>query len=504
VPVESLLRAAGPLRHAYESVDWAATPLGPIPDWSPALRGAVDLVLGTRFPSTLLWGPEFVLVYNDAYTELIAEKHPRALGRPAREIFPEIWDEIGPLMQAVLDGEGSTWVEDQLLPLERRGFLEDCFFTYGYSPVRGEDGAIEGVLDIAWETTRQVVDRRRLLLLGRLAAALVEAERTGDVREQALPILRGAVDDLPEAHLLLGGERPPELPGLVVLPLGRDATLAVRRSPHLPHDVAYDDFLRLLGTTLTQALDRVAVRESQRGLSEALQRSLLTHPLEPDHLELAVRYQPAAEEAQVGGDWYDSFLDPDGALVLVVGDVSGHDRRAAAAMAQVRNLLRGVAFTSGASPAGVLDRLDAAMQGLDVGAAATAVVARVEQTPEDKAAGRRLLRWSSAGHPPPVLVHPGGRVEVLRRPPGLLLGIGAAERTDHTVVLEPGSTLVLYTDGLVERRREAFDDRLEWLSGLLAAGHDEPAESLADRLVAAAGGDAEDDVALLVLRAHPE
>ena len=176
MPGDALLEAAGTLRQAYAQVDWAATPIGHPSSWSPALRNAVDLALGTHFPVTLFWGPEFVLVYNAAYAPLIGDKHPAALGAPAREVFPEAWDAIGPLMEGVLGGQGATWVEDELVPLERRGFLEETYFTFSYSPVRGADGTIEGVMDIAAETTRQVVDRRRLETLGRLREALSDAE----------------------------------------------------------------------------------------------------------------------------------------------------------------------------------------------------------------------------------------------------------------------------------------------------------------------------------------
>lgn len=137
-----LLEGAGGLRRAYEEVDWEATPLGAIPTWSPALRNAVDLALHTQFPVTLLWGPEFILVYNEAYVPLIADKHPAALGSPARKVFPEVWDTIGPMMESVLTGEGSTYVEDKALPLMRRGRLEEAYFTFSYSPVRGPGGVI--------------------------------------------------------------------------------------------------------------------------------------------------------------------------------------------------------------------------------------------------------------------------------------------------------------------------------------------------------------------------
>ena len=162
------------------------------------------------------------------------------------------------------------------------------------------------------------------------------------------------------------------------------------------------------------ALDNSRLYEQQRRLAEGLQRSLLTAPPEPDHAEIVVRYRPAVEAAEVGGDWYDAFLQPSGATMLVIGDVVGHDTEAAAAMGQLRGMLRGIAYrrrAPGRPPCST--ELDAAIQGLGMGTMATAAIARVEQTPEERAAGLTRLRWSNAGHPPPLLLHPDGRIEEL-------------------------------------------------------------------------------------------
>ncbi|WP_138757504.1 SpoIIE family protein phosphatase [Modestobacter altitudinis] len=261
-----------------------------------------------------------------------------------------------------------------------------------------------------------------------------------------------------------------------------------------------------------QALDRLQTRTAERtalnalaGTVEALQRSLLSDPPEPDHLELSVRYLPAARQAQVGGDWYDSFLLSDGRTVLVIGDVTGHDSHAAAAMAQVRNVLRGVAHHSGGRPSEVLTGLDAAMRDLDIGTLATAVLATVEQTAADAARGARVLRWSNAGHPAPLLVQPDGSIEVLERPADLLLGVDPERpRHDHARELAPGSTVLLYTDGLIERRGVPLDDGVRWLGDLLRELRHLDLEELCDRVLAELAGRVDDDVALLAIRAHPE
>lgn len=268
------------------------------------------------------------------------------------------------------------------------------------------------------------------------------------------------------------------------------------------------DLLQALGALTAQTLQRLRAHRAEqqanaavRQLSETLQRSLLTAPPRSAAFELAVRYQPAAQEAQVGGDWYDAFSVHDSTMTLVVGDVAGHDRNAAAAMAQVRNVLRGVAQTLDAAPGAVLRGLDVALARLDVQALATAVLCEVGPAPACEAPQALLLRWSNAGHPPPLLVHPDGRAELLGTDPDLLLGIQpSATRGDHQMVLPPGATLVLYSDGIVERRDHALDIGLERLRQAASDLHELAPDALCDALLARLAVGAEDDVALLVLR----
>ena len=283
-----------------------------------------------------------------------------------------------------------------------------------------------------------------------------------------------------------------------------------------PHDVAPAELevLDALAAQCSQGLERIQVRHAERRsatavrrMSETLQRSLLTDPPQLDHLQIAVRYRPAAREAQVGGDWYDAFLTPDGATCLVIGDVAGHDRDAAAAMGQMRNLLRGVAYTLEEPPAAVLSVLDRAIRDLAVGSLATAVLARVEVVEQQEAGGPclRRLRWSNAGHPPPLVIGADGGARLLRTEADLLLGLDpGTDRADHEVLLEPGATVLLYTDGMVERRDASLEAGLERL--LTAAGEFSGLElsELCDRLLDLLGAPGDDDIALLALRALPD
>jgi PAS domain S-box-containing protein len=276
------------------------------------------------------------------------------------------------------------------------------------------------------------------------------------------------------------------------------------RGPHSPAEV---DTALEIGRRAGLALHHARLFGQQRALADALQRSMLTDPPAPNHCEIVVRYVPAAAGAEIGGDWYDAFLQASGGTVLAIGDVVGHDTRAAAAMGQVRGLLRGISYSSGGTPAEVLAGLDRALKGLDLDIMATAVVARLEQDEADRRAGRTRLRWSNAGHPAPIVVDPDGKITVLDLPPAdLLLGVSPeAPREDHVAELPRGSTVLLYTDGLVERRNRDIDAGTEELIDVLRDCADLPLEMLCDRILGRLFlPDAEDDVAVLAVRLHPE
>jgi len=253
------------------------------------------------------------------------------------------------------------------------------------------------------------------------------------------------------------------------------------------------------------ALDNARLYSTQRQLAEGLQRSLLTEPPEPDHAEIAVRYLPATEAARVGGDWYDAFLQPGGTTMLVIGDVVGHDTEAAAAMGQLRGLLRGIATYSDAGPGEVLRGLDVSMAVLQTNTLATAAVARFEQTLDELDEGVTRMRWANAGHLPPLVVNPDGSVAELASWRGdLLLGVDPeARRRESVVTLGRGSTVLLYTDGLIERRDADLDTGMVRLRAALAELAELPLDELLDELLERlVEGRPEDDVALVAVRLH--
>ncbi|MEV6122207.1 SpoIIE family protein phosphatase [Streptomyces sp. NPDC052077] len=234
-----------------------------------------------------------------------------------------------------------------------------------------------------------------------------------------------------------------------------------------------------------------------RQVALALQRSLLTAPPDVPGLDIAVRYRPSVLGAEVGGDWYDSFVLRDGAVVLTIGDVAGHDLPAAVTMSQMRNMLRGFALDREEPTGEILRRLDMAVQTLYPEGIATCILARVERP----ASGLRL-QYSVAGHPPPLLVDPDGTARFLTGADNPLIGLvpDPAPTSAHEP-LPPGSTVLLYTDGLVERREEDLWTGLERLRHAAAAAAGQPLGVLCDELLAGllpTGGP--DDVAMLALR----
>ena len=164
---KSRIIGQGEMAELIRAFDWECTSLGPVETWSKTLVTAVNLLLASRHPMFLWWGPDLIQFYNDGYRPSIREdKHPSAIGQRGRDCWPEIWPIIGPQIEGVMTRGESTWNVNQLVPIKRHGTLEEVFWTYGYSPVRGKEGAVEGTLVVCSETTERVLsDRRQRTLL---------------------------------------------------------------------------------------------------------------------------------------------------------------------------------------------------------------------------------------------------------------------------------------------------------------------------------------------------
>lgn len=270
-----------------------------------------------------------------------------------------------------------------------------------------------------------------------------------------------------------------------------------------PGGVDEDDLATFtdLGVRAGLAVDNARLYTREHSAALTLQRSLLPDVPQLPGFDVAAVYRPASVRAEVGGDWYDVLDLPGSGVGVAVGDVMGHDLRAAAAMGQLRSVLRSYAW-GGDSPAEVVRRLDLLVRGLGMAGMATCVYAHVL----DGCDGARRVVYARAGHPPPVLVRPGRTPRLLDQAVTTPIGVLKPDRPigQAEVAMPRGSALVLYTDGLLERRDRPLQDGIAELTGVLAgAAHDASAADLCALLVERllpAGAGAEDDACVLVIR----
>ncbi len=199
------LSGDGEMSRRTRQFDWSTTPVGPTSQWPQGLKTAVNIMLGSRYAMWLGWGPEFTFFYNDAYAKMtLGPKHPWAFGKPAAEVWPEIWDDVGPRAQSVLQTGVATWDEGLLLFLQRRGFSEETYHTFSYSPLPSDDGTVGGMLCVVTEDTERTIGERRLRTLRELAARTSEeATSAEEACQNAALAIGGNPQDLPFALIYL-------------------------------------------------------------------------------------------------------------------------------------------------------------------------------------------------------------------------------------------------------------------------------------------------------------
>ncbi len=549
---------------ALSALRWADTPLGAPEKWDPVVRAVVDLVLASPVPMALLYGDDLVLIYNEGYAELIGARHPQALGRPAAEVFADVWHEPGAgevIERAYRRGE--PFLErEAVLPVDRHqtGPARPPTFTRGFSPVRDSAGRTIGVLSVAAQTSQVT---RQLEGLSDFAAALAGTLTLDDV---ARVTLRHCLDSFDADRVTFGVDEgsawrmvrrvrgelldeaderlPPlwrRLPADSPLPIVVAARTGVpafttdgqplRKCAADRHDekirslaalplrsavvhgaltVGYQAthswspaeraLLAASAELVGQAAERARRFETQHGTAQLLQRSMLPEQL-PDlpRLRIAARYDPGVDGNAAGGDFYDAFVLPTGALGVVLGDVAGHDVQAAARMGQVRAALRALALTDPRPDAVLagLDRLVASL-GTEDGTQElfVTVVFGVIEVDQER------ITLASAGHPAPLIRRcpTGGRptAEYVELCPGPPLGLGHRSRTT-TVPFHPGDTLLLYSDGVVERRWQDLSAGLAGLPAAVMAASSGDPRALCAAASAAVPGATEDDVAVLAV-----
>ncbi|NJK74710.1 MAG: GAF domain-containing protein [Microcoleus sp. SU_5_6] len=198
---EQLFSGKSEMAQRMRALDWSQTPLGAIETWPQSLRSALSICLNSRFPIAIYWGPEYILLYNDAWRPIVGDKHPRSLGRPAREVWSEIWDSIGPELAGVTaTGEG-TFHNDEMLAMHRFGYTEECFFEYTFNPIQGQGGEIDGVFNVVSETTYRVLNDRRTRLLREVASKTGTTKTTEEACAAIIEAIESDPADIPCAFL---------------------------------------------------------------------------------------------------------------------------------------------------------------------------------------------------------------------------------------------------------------------------------------------------------------
>lgn len=207
--IPSFLRHDGEMSALLASHPWDHHPLGAPASWPQSLKTVVNVCVHARFPMLLWWGPELYMLYNDAYRRILgSEKHPRALGRAGAECCPEVWHTIGPMLHSVLASGTGTRGADQLLTLDRNGFLQECYFTFSFSPIHDETGGVGGVFAAVTETTARVLHERRLETLRRLNDAISECGNEDEVLAAAVETLARQRRDFVWAACWSAGDGP--------------------------------------------------------------------------------------------------------------------------------------------------------------------------------------------------------------------------------------------------------------------------------------------------------
>ncbi|HET9972821.1 MAG TPA: response regulator, partial [Streptosporangiaceae bacterium] len=220
----------GEMARRMREYPWAGSPLGDPAGWPASLRTAVRICLTSRFPMIVWWDEPLYVFYNDAYRPLMGRKHP-GLMRPGQQVWGEIWDIVGPMLESVRHTGQATWSEDLLLPMDRHGYWEEAYFTYSYSPLHGDDGTVRGVFTPVKETTEEVISRRRLAALHELGAQAGQARSVGEACTLVVRAIERAPQVLPYAAVYLRG------------PSG-DAVLAASTAPDTPGGWPVEEVLR--------------------------------------------------------------------------------------------------------------------------------------------------------------------------------------------------------------------------------------------------------------------
>jgi signal transduction histidine kinase len=200
---DAVLSGGGEVSALMRAIDWSATPLGPVESWPQSLKTCVRVVLTSRQPMFIWWGDRLINLYNDAYRSILGGKHPWALGRPASEVWREVWDQIVPRAASAMRADEGTYDEALLFIVERNGYPEETYYTFSYSPVPNDRGGTGGILCANTDDTRRIVGERQIALLRDLAADVADARTASEACERSVRALGTNPRDLPFALLYM-------------------------------------------------------------------------------------------------------------------------------------------------------------------------------------------------------------------------------------------------------------------------------------------------------------
>lgn len=249
------LSGGGELGALMRATDWSVSPLGEPDTWPQSLKTAIRIMLTSRQPIWIGWGQDLLFFYNDAYRSIIGGKHPEALGQPTKVVWREIWADIGPMLATAMSGSEGTYVEEQLLIMERNGYPEETYYTFSYSPIPDDDGTPGGIICANTEDTNRVIGERQLTLLREIAARTTDARTFAEACDRSLSALSTNRLDLPFALLYLTGPdgRRLDLAGTVGIDPGHPAAPA-SFDPEVSTAWPLEPDLRLSGPRLVHDL----------------------------------------------------------------------------------------------------------------------------------------------------------------------------------------------------------------------------------------------------------
>ncbi|HSV11085.1 MAG TPA: hypothetical protein VLI68_09965, partial [Hanamia sp.] len=193
------LLGGGEMGERIRNFDWTTTPLGDPEEWEQSLKTCVRIMLSSSQPIWIGWGKQLIKLYNDPYKSIVGGKHPAALGQPVYEVWKDIWDDIQPMLKTVMEHDEGTYVESQLLIMERNGYPEETYYTFSYTPIPGDNGITAGVFCANTDDTSRVINERALETLRKLGKISYDEKSLAEIYKKTADVLAENKKDFPFA-----------------------------------------------------------------------------------------------------------------------------------------------------------------------------------------------------------------------------------------------------------------------------------------------------------------